>query len=204
MLIGSRRVFLLPALALAALATATPAFAQNASSDPGVGVGVLAGITRSSLHNDELKDFFKSKTGSLFGLWVGGNKNGLIGFTGEFNYLIRNVGVAGTDDTYKFHTLEIPALLRLNIGARSTNGATIYAVAGPVFSLNLKQELNGVDVGDNFNGGDVGIMAGAGFEVYRIGIEGRGNWGLRSVSDSGDVSDSHAFSLEFLAKFRFN
>jgi hypothetical protein len=194
-------------LALAiGLVSTTPALAQSNATreDNGIGFGVLAGVTRDTFKNSDLEDFFKTKTGTMFGLWVGGNKNGLIGFTGEFNYLTRKVGEQDSDNEYKMHVLEIPAVFHVNIGQRTRNGVMGYGLVGPVFSFNLKSELNGVDVGDNFNGADVGVMAGAGFEAYRIAVEGRGNWGLRNISDSGDVSNTKTFSLEFLVKFRIN
>jgi hypothetical protein len=64
--------------------------------------------------------------------------------------------------------------------------------------------VGGFDVSDNFNGADIGIIGGAGIEVFRIGIEGRGNWGLRNINTSGDVSDTKTFTVELLGKFAFN
>jgi hypothetical protein len=195
----------LPLAIVLAMGTAAPAFGQGASrEDGGIGIGVSAGVTRDSFRDSDLQNFFSTKTGTMFGLWVGGNKNGLIGFTGEFNYLMRRVGIEGTDDVYKSQVLEIPAVFHVNVGQRTRNGVMGYGLVGPVFSVNLKQKLNDVDVSDNFNGADVGVMAGAGIEAYRIGAEVRGNWGLRNISDSGDVSNSKTFSLEFLVKFRIN
>ena len=57
---------------------------------------------------------------------------------------------------------------------------------------------------DEFNGADIGILAGAGFEIFRIGVEVRHNWGLRTISHEGDVGDIKTRAWEFLVKFRFN
>jgi hypothetical protein len=196
------------AAVLSTFALAAPAYAQNQNNasheDNGIGIGVEGMITRSSIHADGVDDLFKSKTGSGFGLWIGGNKNGLIGFTGEFIYVIHNVDADG--QSFKSRALEIPAVFHINVGSRSRNGIAGYGLVGPVFSINLKQTLDDVDVSDNFNGADIGIMGGAGIEIYRFGIEGRGNWGLRNISDNGDFNDSNAkqFTFELLGKFRFN
>ncbi len=140
-----------------------------------------------------------------FGLWVGGNKNGLIGFTGEFIYLTRKL-----EDPFggilKTTALEIPAVFHINVGSHSRNGVMGYGIVGPVFTINLKQKLvvNDLDVSDNFNGADIGIIGGAGVEIYRFAVEARGNWGLRNISDNGDTNDLKTFTFELLGKFRFN
>ena len=181
--------------------TAVPAFAQG-SSDDGPGVGALGMITRGSVRADGLDDLFDSKTGWGAGLWFGGNKNGLLGFTGELIYQERNVDSGGLD--FKTQAIEVPALLRLNIGARSQNGLKVYAVGGPVFTWNLKQTYGGVKLDDSYRNGDIGIMGGIGVEIFRIGIEGRGNWGQRSITVDGNFDEAKNFQFELLGKIRFN
>jgi hypothetical protein len=171
-----------------------------ADEDSGIGVGVLGMITRTSLRGDEDEGFFDldNKTGWGVGLWVGGNRNGRVGFVGEFIYLVRG------DDEFKTKALQIPAVFHINFGSRSRNSVGGFIVVGPSFTINLKQESFGIDVSDDFNGADIGIIAGAGVEFFRITIEGRGNWGLRSISSEGDVVDAKTFTFEFLGKFAFN
>lgn len=185
---------------LLSLSAAAPAFAQDA----GPGVGALGMVTRNSVRADGVSEFFdlESRTGWGAGLWFGGNKNGLVGFTGELIYLDRKVDVDGLD--FRTRAVEIPALLRLNIGSRSQNGLTVYAVGGPVFTWNLKQTLADVELDDSFRSGDIGIMGGVGLEVFRIGIEGRGNWGQRSITIDGDFDEAKNFTFELVGKIRFN
>lgn len=175
-----------------------------ADEDSGIGVGVLGMITRASISDED--DFLdiNNRTGYGFGLWVGGNRNGRIGFVGEFIYAIRKVEESGDDVSFK--VFEIPAVFHVNFGSRSRNSVGGYIVAGPVFTFNLGQTVNGEDFDDDskFKGADVGIIAGAGIEVFRIGIEGRGNWGLRSISDEGDVLKIKTTTFELLGKFAFN
>jgi hypothetical protein len=202
----SFRRLVLGALALmTVLSVAAPALAQS-GEDQGIGIGVLAGIARPKLTADDSEDFFDSKTGTLFGLWVGGNKGGVLGFTGEFNYVIRKADVPGGELSYP--AFQIPAVFHINVW--SDTGASgkgrAYAVIGPVFSFNLSQKLNGETVPDQdeFKGADIGILGGGGFEILRIGVEVRGNWGLRNISSEGTVSETKSRSVEFLVKFRFN
>ncbi len=185
---------------LLSLSAAAPAFAQG--SDAGAGVGALGMVTRGTVRADGFDEFFDSKTGWGAGIWFGGNKNGLLGFTGELIYLERNVDSVGLE--FRTRAVEIPALLRLNIGSRSQNGLTVYAVGGPVFTWNLKQTLAGVELDDSFRSGDIGIMGGVGLEVFRLGIEGRGNWGQRSITIDGDFDEAKNFTFELVGKIRFN
>jgi len=176
---------------------------QNTSNDDGgVGFGVLAGITRNTLSSDDLEDFFKANTGTMLGVWVGGNKNGTVGFTGEFIYLIRK---SDTDEgKFSYPALEIPAVFHINFGPEDRNKGLGYVIVGPVFTINLKQKLDDVDISEDFNGADIGLIAGGGFEILRFAVEVRGNWGFRSISDEGDVGDIKTRSIEFLVKFRIN
>lgn len=174
---------------------------QDASREnQGVGIGALIMMTRTSFNTDDLGENFDidSKSGWGIGLWLGGNRNGRVGFTGEFIYLKRG------DDDFKTTAFQIPAVFHINFGSRSRDSIGGYIVVGPSFTLNLKQESFGIDVSDNFNGADIGIIGGVGVEFFRIGIEGRGNWGLRSISSEGDVFDAKTFTFELLGKFAFN
>ena len=204
-----RRARLAALILLVSLAAAAPAFAQNTQSpsstrtnDGGVGIGALGMITRGSVRSKGVDDLFDSKTGVGAGLWFGGNKDGLVGFTGELIYLERKLDQSGVE--FKTQAIEIPTLLRLNIGSRSQNGLTVYAVGGPVFTWNLKQTLDGFEVGDSYRSGDIGVMGGLGVEFFRLGVEGRGNWGQRSMTIDGDFDESKTFTFELLGKIRFS
>ncbi len=214
MSMGIRRWVLSTLVSLALMFAVTPAWAQGnqqnvSNQDSGIGVGVLAGIVRPQLKVEGgVDDFFTNKTGTMLGLWVGGNKNGLIGFTGEFIYVFRKTDINGDLEggELKYPAFEIPAVFHINFGSSDRNKAMGYALVGPVFTFNLKQKLDGEDLDDDvkFRGADIGIMAGGGFEVIRIGVEVRGNWGLRNINNEGDVDKIKARSIEFLVKFRFN
>ena len=200
-----RGVGLTTLILLVSLVAVQPAFAQDDTSneDEGIGIGALAMLTRSSYKADGLDDYFTSRNGTGFGLWVGGNKKGLLGFTGEFIYLIKRVEDP-FGDILKTQALEIPAVFHINVGSRSRNGVTAYGLVGPVFTLNLKQTRADIDISDDFSGADLGIMAGGGVEFFRIGVEARGNWGLRNINADGDTIDVKTFGFELVGKIRFN
>lgn len=183
-------------------ASALPAQLFSGSGGQGVGIGALGMITRASWRTDGFDELIDSRTGWGAGLWFGGNKDGVVGATGEIIYVTRKVDQLGLE--LETRSVEIPILLRINIGSRSRAGFTVYAVGGPVVTWHLQQTLDGVDVGDDYRNGDLGVMAGLGFEVFHIGIEGRGNWGLRSVSIDGAFDETKTYQFELVGKIRFN
>lgn len=187
----------------------------SGTQDHGIGVGVLAGIARTTLTGDNIEDFVESRIGTMLGGWVGGNMDGRIGFTGEFIYIFRknDVDFDGdglSDDEFSFPAFSIPAVFHINFGPADRGKGLFYGIVGPVFTFNLTQKVKidgtgeSVDVSEDFNGADIGILAGAGFEIVRIGFEVRYNWGLRTITNEGDVGDIKTRSWEFLVKFRFN
>jgi hypothetical protein len=177
-----------------------------ANEDSGIGVGVLGMLTWPSIDVIDEDANINSRTGWGVGAWVGGNRNGRVGFVGEFIYAVRRVTDADDDDDVDFKTFEIPAVFHVNFGSRSRDSIGGYVVVGPVFSFYLGQTVYGEDIDDDskFKGADIGIIAGAGIEIFRIGIEGRGNWGLREISNEGDVNKIKTTTFELLGKFAFN
>ncbi len=175
---------------------------QSGSRDEGIGVGVeaLAGFPSFSNVSSSLE----AKTSYAFGLWVGGNRNGRVGFTGEFLYLVKKETLGTSEAKHK--ALEIPALLHLNLGSRNKNNIMGYGVLGPVFTINVKDELTGGLAGNNFSSADVGLMYGAGVEFARISVEGRINQGMKTVTNNGGgvFVDSKVRTFELVGKVRFN
>jgi hypothetical protein len=198
-----RSVILAGLFVAAALLTATSAFAQ--------GFGVEAGITRASLHADNPSDLVKGRTGVMGGIWFGGNRNGRVGFMGEITYVVKafsNEGVTPNNDL-KLHYIELPEVFRINIGQMSKNGFIVYPLFGTVIDIKLKTAINGIkNPTDNFNGYDFGLMGGLGVEWARIGVEARGNWGLRSLETTdnffGGLVKAKSRTIQILAKLRIN
>lgn len=167
----------------------------------GIGFGVEAGIARHKLTSEGESD---SGTGTMFGVWVGGNKGGRVGFTGEFLYVIRKIKDESTGDELKYNALQIPAVFHVNFGTGGPEDPMVYAIVGPVFTINLKQKLNDIDISEAFNGADIGVLVGGGVEILRFALEVRYNIGLRNISSEGDFGNIKSRALEFVVKFRIS
>lgn len=222
-----RGTALIALVCVASLAIATPAFAQatpsqqpmaQESNDSGVGVGALGGLTFTSAAGDD-SEGIASGTGWMIGIWFGGNVNGAVGFMGELSYVrkrIQEEGSFGDDNYLETDYLEIPALIRINIGSREREGVRGYGLIGPVFDFRLGSKLvaSGIEIPEaelenQFSAVDIGLMAGAGIEWNRIGFEFRYSWGLTRLAtdeavDAGNLPDVKSNTIQLLGKIRFN
>jgi hypothetical protein len=215
-----------------AIVTATPAYAQQKAAfnfggvsvapaqptqDSGIGVGALGGLTFTSASGDDSVGI-SSGTGWMVGIWFGGNVNGAVGFMGELSYVRKRIqDETFPDDNYlETDYLEIPALIRINIGSRAREGVRGYGLVGPVFDIRLGSKL--VDGGfeipeaeleNQFSAVDIGLMLGAGIEWNRIGFEFRYSWGLTRLAtdeavDAGNLPDVKNNTIQLVGKIRFN
>lgn len=171
----------------------------------GFGFGVKGGLLFSSYR--EANTNYKNNNGWEAGIFFGGNRPGSVGVMGEILYAKKGAKDASGKFTADNYYLEIPVLLRLNIGSANRNtGAIVCGIAGPVADILLKADLNGVDVKKNYESLDLGIIAGGGVEVSRFLVEARMNWGLRNIAKAsgGAASDVKTRSFAVLAGLRFN
>ena len=194
-LVTAASLFIAPSVASAQAESAGLVTAPVADSSPasplfgghkGLGLGVKGGALFSSLTGSTT---YKNRTGLIAGLFIGGNGHGLAGVMLEVLYAQKGAGTAGSPITA--HYIEVPVLLRLNIGG-------IYTVLGPYVDIKLK--ASGFNVSQNFDGFDFGVLTGAGVEFKPFLLEVRETFGLRSVLDA--TTHSRAFAV--LAGFRFN
>jgi hypothetical protein len=179
-MIGRARLLFAGILFVALAAGARPAYAD------GVSFGAKIGPLFPSISKDVTN--FKNRTGWLGGVWVGGNRRGAVGIQADFLYGKKNVPsplVAGGD--VDVHFFEIPVMARINLGTSDNAGG--YILVGPAFDINLKSELNGLDVKSQYESLDLGIIGGAGFEITRFILEVRYNWGLSNVIN-GDLTNT--------------
>lgn len=149
---------------------------------------------------------FDTSNGWEGGIWFGGNRGGTVGVMGEILYAKKKQAVAGSTGSTTLQYLEIPILMRINIGSRSRSGVSVYGLVGPVFDINLKASLNGVDVKSAYESLDLGILGGVGIEITRFLVEGRYNRGLRNVlkGGGGNITEIKTSSFAVLFGFRFN
>ena len=173
----------------------------------GFGIGAKIGPIFTSYDAASCDGCFNTNTGWEGGIWFGGNRGGRVGIMGELLYAKKKQEGSGLTGSTNLQYLEIPILLRINIGSRSRNGISIYGLAGPVFDVNLKASLNDIDVKSKYQSLDLGVLFGGGIEITRFLVEGRFNKGLRNVLDSdnaGSISDIKTKSFAVLFGLRFN
>lgn len=179
---------------------------QNRSvHSQGFGFGVKGGLLFSTFSQANVN--YKNNNGYEVGVFFGGNRPGAFGVMGEVLYAKKGAKGSQSIQTLDNYYLEIPVLLRLNLGSSNKNtGAIVYAIGGPVFDVLLKSQLDGVDVKSNYQSLDLGIIGGAGIEVSRFLVEGRYNWGLRNVlkASGGTATEVKNRSFALLAGIRFN
>jgi len=198
-------------VATAMVLAAAPAFAQGQTQvNTGLGIGALGGATFSKLACSEGDcPNPESGTGYMFGIWFGGNRDGRVGLMGEVSYATKKAKLSDTEESFELSKtyVEIPVLLRINAGSRQRDKPSFYFLVGPVFDISINTKQNDIDAPDDvYQGLEIGLMAGAGFEVARVGIEGRYSWALRNVLQTDAAEDGNAklntFSIVF--KVRFN
>jgi len=173
----------------------------------GFGIGAKIGPIFTSYDAASCDGCFNTNTGWEGGIWFGGNRGGRVGVMGELLYAKKKQEGSGLTGSTTLQYLEIPILMRINIGSRSRNGVSVYGLAGPVFDVNLKASLNGLDVKSRYQSLDLGVLFGGGIEITRFLVEGRFNKGLRNVLDSdnaGSISDIKTKSFAVLFGLRFN
>jgi hypothetical protein len=164
--------------------------------------------------------------GYLFGIGFGGNKSGHFGIGADINYYVVNTDATFFGEIFdpdpltghlKLHYLQVPVYGRITFFGTSTkNAPSLYALIGGFVDILLKASLQeNINVKDSFNGFDVGILAGGGFEAYRIGIEARFHWALRTLQSTGinhngqntflnGLEDSKKLTFVLLFKLRLN
>lgn len=187
---------------------APPPGGGGGGGDQGFGIGVKGGYLTTTFDSAATTDVFNSNNGWMFGVWFGGNRNGLVGVQGEIMYAKKGSkeDFLNRTLTYDNYYLEIPILARINIGSQSRNSISVYGLAGPVFDVLLKAEQDGIDIKDNYESLDIGVLFGGGIEISRLLLELRYNRGLKNVlkGGGGNAADIKTHTFAILAGVRFN
>ena len=83
-------------------------------------------------------------------------------------------------------------------------GSLSTASSGPAIELKIADEIEGFTLDDGFEGADVSLLFGGGFEVARIIIEGRYEKGLRRINNNfSDFAEIKKQSFTILFGLRF-
>jgi hypothetical protein len=178
------------------LGATVPAAAQ------GVGVGFKIGPTFADFTSEALD--IKHRTGWHGGIFIGGNRDGFVGWQTEINW-VRRAGDTTLGEGFHIDYLQVPILLRFNIGTNSKNGFAVYGIGGPAFEFKVADQINGVTIDDAFEGTDVGVVVGAGVEITRLIFEGRYEWGFLRINKAfADIEEVKTRSFTVLVGIRFN
>jgi hypothetical protein len=191
--------------AMAAVSFASPAAAQsNQASDQGFGLGVKGGYLVTSFETDTTPGLFSSEGGWIVGVFMGGNRPGRLGLQWELNFLRKSQLCGCNQQQVDLYYMQIPALLRVNLGERSANRMAFYAVAGPAVELKIGEELRSLIIRE-YSSVDASIIVGGGVEVARFVIELRGSWGLMNlVANPAPGVKVKARTFAILGGFRIN
>jgi hypothetical protein len=157
-------------VAVCAALVATPAFAQSG--------GLKGGLLYSTLKFEDTADVYESHTGWTAGIFFGTSKAKSVGVQGELNFLQKG-GDSPTGDV-RLYYLQVPILLRVGAGS----AVNVYGIVGPAFDIKIGESTPDVAIVQDWEGVDIGFMAGAGFEFGNFIVEGRGTWGIRNIAKS--------------------
>ena len=172
------------------------------SSSPAAAQGIKFGPTFATFSSEALD--FETRTGTHAGLFVGAGRDKAVGLQTEFNWLRKKAGTQAGQDI-RIDYFQLPVLLRLNGGSSSANGFGVFGVVGPAISLKIADEVEGFTLDDGFEGADVSVVFGGGFEVARIIVEGRFEKGFRRINNSfSEPSEikTQAFTILFGLRFK--
>jgi hypothetical protein len=177
--------------------------AGSVSAAAAQGVGLKFGPTFTDFSSDALD--FDTRTGWHAGLFIGGNRDGVVGVQTEINWIRKQVEQPLAARDIRIDYLQIPLLLRVNIGGGSANAFRLFGVGGAGVNIKIGDEVEGVIIDDRWEGADVPLLFGGGIEVARIIVEGRYEKGFRRInklfSDFTDVK-SQSFTILFGVRFR--
>jgi hypothetical protein len=181
----------------------------SASAAHAQGVGIKFGPTFATFSSEALD--FKTRTGVHGGLFFGGNRDGILGLQTELNWLRKNVEEVperletAVGRQIRIDYLQIPVLLRLNVGNDSAGGFRVYGIGGPAVEIKIADEIGGLTIDDGFEGADVSLVFGGGLEAARLIVEGRYEKGLRRINNTfSDYTEikKQAFTILFGIRFR--
>jgi hypothetical protein len=193
-------VALLPLPALAQL----PASQASSTRHEGFGIGVKGGPLFSSLSVEDVDDLFETQTGFIGGLFMGGNRPGILGVGVDLLYARRGANIEGIDDRITMDYINVPVYMRINAGSSSLSGAIVYGTVGLDLNFLLKSKLGGEDLTDDFQRADYGLAVGVGVEITRFLVEARYTQGIGNIAKDKDDPVTKAKTFAVMAGFRFN
>lgn len=192
-----------PMSAFAQTPPATPPAQQSSQGGEGVGIGVKVGPLFSSLN--AAKTDFSNRTGFIGGLFIGGNRHGVVGVGVDILYARK--GAKDEDgDSLDLDYINVPVYARINAGSSNLNKASVYGIVGVDlnFLLKAKFSFSDTDAKDDFSRADYGLAVGIGAEITRFVIEGRYTKGFGNIAKKTGAEELKTQSFAVMFGVRFN
>ena len=209
-------------LVLLALACSARAVVAQTAAAPSQ-FEILAGVNLAKLSSseDDAGDV-KMRTGLVAGVGLIKPLAPSWSFQPELTYSMKGAKVsdAGFELTSKLSYLEVPLLLRYDIGSGSSDGVRPFIHAGPALALKLTCSFEGNDGTSNFSTGcddengdggaktfDMGLMFGGGLafrhmeHTFSIGV--RYNLGLLNIAKDNTGGDTKNRVLSIVGTFEW-
>lgn len=165
-----------------------------AVSAQGLSGGVRADVAAASFQNADYET--DPRIGLRLGVYGELDLGGPVGIRAEAVYAMKGVknAASSSNTTVQLDYLEVPIMAKVALGS----GSDIFVLAGPAVGIKLSSKLSNdsgsTDYGDLVYPLDVGLAGGLGFDALlgdtSITFDVRLTWGLRSVFDFGDPSDT--------------
>ncbi|MEO8480116.1 MAG: porin family protein [Gemmatimonadota bacterium] len=204
-----------PRSTLLALALTLPIAPLLAQASPTF--GLLGGITSSkvAVSGNDVTLSFGSRTGFAAGLSMQFPLGSMLAFEGDVLYAQKGVKLsdAGTTGTIKLAYIEVPLLLRYNLGNGPTRpfilgGASVGFKAGCDVTLDTGDVSASSDCDTIFDGEqkgtDIGATLGAGVAFNRFSIQARYTLGLtEAINDNDDSITNKNRAIFLLAGISF-
>lgn len=192
-------------LAAPVRASAQQTALSQSSGGEGIGIGIKGGPLFSTLSVANATDI-SNRTGFTGGLFLGGNRSGVVGVGVDLMFARRGAKEKGTSETLDMDYLNVPVYARINAGSASRGGAIVYGIIGVDlnFLLKAKFSTDTTDSTDDFQRADYGVVVGLGAEITRFIIEGRYSKGLGNIAKNKNDPEIKSQSFAILIGVRLN
>lgn len=217
---NARRILVASSIVAVLGFTSPAAFAQEAVSQQdavsqqeavsqddrqeGLGVQIVGGPLFSNLTNVTNLDV-GSGAGYLVGLSMGGNRGGRVGVGADVLYGKKSSEISGSN--FDQSVIHVPVMLKVNLGQRTRSGFSVLALGGGFFDWQFNSKLGDIDISEDTDGYEVGLVFGAGVEFVRVSVQGRYMRGLKQIGrefDLANAADSQTQSFAILFGVRLN
>ena len=165
------------------------------------GFGIKVGPTFDEFSGEVLN--FDNRTGIHAGLFIGGSRDKVVGFQTEFNWLRKHAETEGGREI-RIDYLQIPGAAAAQYRLELAERVRVLRRRRTGIELKIADEIEGLTLVDGFEGADVSLLFGGGFEVARIIVEGRYEKGLRRINNTfSNLLDIKKQSFTILFGLRF-